>query len=84
MPRYYFNVQDGHIALDDEGQELPNLAEARQLAIVHSGEILRDGATDALWAGEPWRMWITDAPGGAGQTLFTLKFSAADGEGMPP
>jgi hypothetical protein len=84
MPRFYFNVQDGHTSLDDEGQELASLAEARRLAIVHSGEILRDGGSDGLWTGEPWRMWVTDEPAGGGKTLFTLKFSAAEGEGMPP
>src|SRR5438477_8636524 len=52
-----FQRQDGHTSLDDVGLELASLAEARQLAIVHSGEILRDGASDGLWAGKPWPMW---------------------------
>jgi hypothetical protein len=84
MSRYYYNVQDGHTSLDDESQELARFADARQLAIVHSGEILRDGAGAGLSRGKPWRMWVTDAPGGQGKTFFTLKFSAADGDGMPP
>jgi hypothetical protein len=83
MSRYYFNVQDGQTSLDEEGQELGSLAEARQLAIVHSGEILRDGASDGLWAGETWRMWVTDQPGGAGETFFTLNFSATEGQARP-
>jgi hypothetical protein len=84
MSRYYFNTQDGHITLDGEGHELVSLAEARKLAIVHSGEILRDGASDGLWTGEAWRMWVTDAPGGEGQTFFTLTFSAGDDGTLKP
>ena len=79
MFRYYFNFQDGHTTLDDVGHELASLAEARKMAIEHSGEILQDGASEGLWAGEPWRMWVTDAPNGGGKTLFTLRFSAKDG-----
>ena len=83
MTRYYFNVKDGQTLIDNEGDEFATLAEARNLAIEHSGEILKDGASDTLWSGEPWRMWVTDAPNGRGKTLFTLEFSAKDG-GKPP
>jgi hypothetical protein len=78
MTRYYFNVQDGRTTLDNEGHELASLTQARNLAIEHSGEILKDGASDTLWTGEPWCMWVTDAPNGGGRTLFTLKFSAEE------
>jgi hypothetical protein len=78
MPRYYFNFKDGKTSLDQEGVELSGLSQARDMAIMHSGEILRDGASGALWAGESWHMWITDEPNGAGKTLLTLKFSATD------
>ena len=81
MPRYFFNVKDGRTILDEEGVELSSLAEARNAAIVNSGEILRDGAAAALWNGEPWFMWVTDAPNGEGMTLFTLRFSGAMGDG---
>lgn len=80
MARYYFNVHDGNTLLDDDGVELPTLAAAREMAIVHSGEILKNGAGPAMWAGEAWRMWVTDAPSGGGKTLFTLRFSATEGE----
>lgn len=80
MPRYYFNVHDGRTILDDEGVELADLTAARQMAILNSGEILKNGAGPAMWTGVPWRMWVTDAPGGGGKTFFTLKFSAAEGE----
>lgn len=81
MPLFYFNVRDGRTMLDDVGTELPNLAAAREQAIRTSGEILRDGASPAMWAGQPWSMWVTDAPTGGGNTLFTLNFSATEGKG---
>ena len=78
MPRYYFNVRDGRIIHDNEGVELSDLAAARQMAIESSGEILKDGAGPAMWSGQPWHMWVTDAPDGGGKTFFTLTFSASD------
>jgi hypothetical protein len=83
MRRYFFNVHDGSTILDEEGTEFASLAAARKAAIVLSGEILKDGAAGTVSAGEPWRTWVTDAPNGGGQTLFSLRFSGADGEGTP-
>ena len=80
MPRYYFHIHDGREILDDDGLELPDLAAAREMAILNSGEILKNGAGPGMWAGEPWRMWVTDEPGGGGKTFFTLQFSATEGE----
>jgi hypothetical protein len=80
MSLFYFNIRDGRTMLDGIGTELSGLAAARQEAIRCSGEILRNGAGPAMWAGEAWRMWVTDQPNGGGKTLFTLKFSAADGD----
>jgi hypothetical protein len=79
MSRYYFNLKDGRTSLDDEGVELASLDEARKMAIHHSGEVLRDGAAESLWMGQPWSLWVTDAPNGGGKTLFTLRFSASQG-----
>jgi hypothetical protein len=76
MRRYFFNVQDGTTTLDEDGHEIASLEDARKLAVEHAGEILKEGASEGLWQGEHWRMWVTDAPNGAGNTLFTLKFSA--------
>ena len=72
MPCYYFNIEDGHRTIDNEGSELPDLQAARDEALITSGETLRDGCGPHLWDGKPWRMWVTDQPGGAGNTLFTL------------
>jgi hypothetical protein len=79
MPRYYFHLKDGRESLDTDGTELPDVDTARNKAVTFSGEVLRDGGGKTLWAGEPWRLWVTDEPTGKGQTFFTLKFSAAEG-----
>ena len=83
MARYYFNIDDGHRTIDNEGSELPDLQAAREEALTTSGDTLRDGGGPHLWNGRPWRLWVTDQPGGAGKTLFTLHFSATEGEAQP-
>jgi hypothetical protein len=75
MPKYFFHVIDGYESLDTEGTDLPDLAAARNAAVTMSGQILRDGGGETLWAGVPWRLWVTD---GSGATLFTLSFSCAE------
>jgi hypothetical protein len=79
MPRYYFNLKDGRQSLDHEGSELADIQAARKEAVSLSGAVLRDGAGASLWAGEPWKLWVTDEPGGKGNTFFTLNFSAVEG-----
>jgi hypothetical protein len=83
MSLFYFNIRDGGTVLDDQGTELVGVAEARDEALRCSGEMLRDGAGPAMWDGQPWTMWVTDQPNGGGKTLFTLKFSATEGDGRP-
>ena len=82
MSRYYFNVKDGETILDDEGIELPGMEAVRDEAVATSLEILRGmhGFADP-WSREPWRLWVTDQPSGAGTTLLTLEFSAKAGTG---
>jgi hypothetical protein len=79
MPRYYFNLKDGRVLLDQDGSEFPDIHAARKEAVRYSGEVLRDGAGEALWAGELWKLWVTDEPNGKGNTFFTLTFSATEG-----
>ena len=82
MPRYFFNIEDGHTIIDNVGSEHPDLESARQEALVTSSETLRDGGGPHLWSGKPWRLWVTDQPGGVGKTFFTLRFSATEGDGQ--
>jgi hypothetical protein len=84
MPRYYFHVKDGHTSLDNEGTELADIHAARREAVTLSGAVLRDGAGELLWDGQPWQLWVTDASGGKGNTFFTLNFSATDGRAPSP
>ena len=74
MPRYFFNVRDGHTAPDTEGTELPDIYTAQAEAIAMSGEILRDMGAD-LWNGTEWRLEVCDEQG---QVLFVLRFSAEE------
>jgi len=76
MPRYYFNIEDSTCLLDEEGQELADLAAAQQEAIRASCDLLKGGPKGDFWNGSVWRMWVTDEPNGQGRTFFTLRFSA--------
>jgi hypothetical protein len=73
LPRFYFHVRDGSEFIDDEGQELPNLDEAREQAVIAAGEAIRD-LGKRFWAGEEWRMDVTDESGAIVCSLtFTSK-----------
>jgi hypothetical protein len=78
VPRYFFNVQDGHSAPDLEGIELPDVYTAQAQAIRMSGEILRDMGAK-FWNGTEWTMEVADAWGHA---LFVLRFSADERPGV--
>jgi hypothetical protein len=62
MPRYYFNTADGHVEVDEEGQELPNAVAARTEGVRFLGEILRDNPPE-LWEGGEFRVDVTNADG---------------------
>jgi hypothetical protein len=70
VPRFFFHIHDGNASLDREGTELPDLQSARVQAIETAGDILHE--SPHLWAGDPWRMEVTDE---GGHLLFTLHFS---------
>lgn len=81
MARYYFHLKDGATLLDSEGCDLPDLAAVRRAAIATTTEVLGGiKAGPAFWSGEPWKLWVTDRPSGAGATLLTLQFAAIEGD----
>lgn len=41
MPRYHFDLSDGHLERDEAGTELPGPEEARLHAIRYAGEVLQ-------------------------------------------
>lgn len=80
MPRYHFNVHDGHSTSDTDGTDLASALHARLEAVRLAGRILHDEAKHVMLADE-WRMEVTDP---AGLILFRidvlLRASAAVGE----
>lgn len=42
MPRFFFHLKDGTTHMDQDGVELVGADEAREAAIIHSGEVLKD------------------------------------------
>ena len=81
MALYFFHLKDGATLLDGEGCDLPDLAAVRRAAIATATEVLGGiKAGPAFWSGEPWKLWVTDRPNGAGATLLTLQFAAIAGD----
>ena len=62
MPRYFFNVYDGHTSHDQDGTDLPGPYEARLMAIKLAGEILRDEA-EKMMQHEALRIEVVDERG---------------------
>lgn len=54
VPVYYFNLYDDIVCVDDEGQELTDLATARAQAIRAAREIIADQARDGRINLSPW------------------------------
>lgn len=63
MPRYFFNVHDGHSEHDTEGTELTGVDAARVLAVQLAGEVLRDDAHRQS-RGETWCLEVLSEAGG--------------------
>jgi hypothetical protein len=72
MSRYFFHVRDSAEFIDEEGVELPDLDAVRTQAVVAAGEALED-LGGKFWAGDGWRMWVTDE---TGATVCALRFTA--------
>jgi hypothetical protein len=75
MPRYFFNLQDGHDLPDHEGTVLADADAARVLAVSSSGEMIRTYA-DQFWTHRDWQMHVTDEQGA---TVCDLRFSGTTG-----
>ena len=73
MPRYFFNVYDGHDDIDREGTELRDLDHAKSEAVNLAGRSIADMG-DSFWAsGREWLLEVTES---SSTVLFALKFSA--------
>jgi len=74
VPRYFFNVYDHTVILDDIGSDLPDLEAVRREAVRSSTELLRNSDVAHLWSGKEWRMVVVDEHGAE---VLTLRFSAS-------
>ena len=72
MPRYFFHLEAGASYKDAEGMELSGLDAAREHAVSHFAELLRN-STRSFWNSGDWIMRITDEQG---LVFFTLHFAA--------
>lgn len=84
MPRYLFQVHDGHETPDVEGLDLPNIEAARIEAIHLAGDLLRQCAA-RFTPGADWRVSVMDPTGLILLTLdVALSHSAAIGSSPSP
>jgi hypothetical protein len=74
--RYFIHVKDGKEMLDEEGVELSNMQAVKDEVLNVSVELLGGLNGSEFWNNEPWKLWVTDQPSGAGNTLLTLTFTA--------
>ena len=52
VPQYFFNVRDGRSSIDEEGDELPDHASAKRMAVAVLAELLPDHADSILKGGQ--------------------------------
>lgn len=71
MPRYFFHVMDGKIAVDKNGLEFESDDEARHQALVAASEMILDRELQ-LWIGNSWNMTVAKEEG---VVLCVLRFS---------
>lgn len=62
MPRYFFHVHDGRDIPDEEGIELASPDEARNQAVIASGEMLKD-LDGEFWESNEWVLTVKDLQG---------------------
>jgi len=73
MPRYFLNIRDQDtLIVDPDGDELPNLEEARDLAL----EIIRDilGRPETYGSARRWSLRSFEITDEAGNVLATIPF----------
>ena len=75
MARYHFHQQNHQQLPDPEGEELADLAAAKDAALKGFLEMVRDHRRE-FWDQRTWQMTVTDE---RGLTLFTLELSATPG-----
>jgi hypothetical protein len=75
MARFYFHFANGQTTLDEVGIDLPDVNAARKEALGATRDLMFE-APSHLWAGQACRIWVTDKPNAAGQTILSLELTA--------
>lgn len=73
MPRFHFNIFNGHGTLDTDGIDLCDFQAARRERVRLAGAVLASEADDFM-PGEDWRLEVTDP---RGLVLFRLDVNLA-------
>ena len=71
MPRYFFNLRDDIDAIDEEGRELPDLAAAREAAVLYAVEMAGASVTEQRKLDLSHRIEVADK---AGAVLDQVEF----------
>lgn len=74
MPRYFFHVDNGVIARDEEGMDLPDHRAARLQSVQMLGEMLQDHAEE-FWDDHSLKLIATNA---SGLIFFVLDLSGIE------
>ncbi|HEY0103861.1 MAG TPA: hypothetical protein VGB60_10375 [Brevundimonas sp.] len=80
MPRYHFHAADGSHYRDEEGEDLPGIAEARSVALDVLTEILPSRA-DEFWREGVFTVSVKD---GTGRLVAVLTTTATFDPGTSP
>ena len=81
MPRFFFHHIDGVHDLDNEGTEFPDLATARTAAVHYAAESAKD-RPDGVWAGNPFRVEVSDEDGTLLCTIVIIGLDAPASRGL--
>ena len=73
MPRYFFNLYDDLIVLDEEGVELPNPAAARLNALIGARDVIAAQVKHGYFVLSHW-IDVTDEQG---DLVLTVRFGDA-------
>ncbi len=73
MPRYYFNVYDDIIAIDEEGLDLPNVEAARLQALIGARDLIATQVRHGYFVRSHW-IDVTDE---RGELVLKLPFAEA-------
>jgi hypothetical protein len=72
MPRYHFNLHDGHgVRPDLDGTVLPHVEAAHEYGVAVASELMRNREPRS-------RFWMLDVCDAAGEVLFEIDFAQVD------